>query len=309
MNQSEQDLSIQPTDTMPEAGRKVLGRFLAEMLHQEPKARAGDDIEGVHKMRVATRRMRSAYRVFGDYLPPSYQAKFPQRLRQIANTLGEVRDLDVFLEHLNVYQTENPDIADFSPLFEHLQAEHEAAREKLLKWLDGKKYARFVENFGALLAEPLTIEHLPKGADTGAYAVEVLLPPMIYERYSAVRRHAYLQTEPESEALHVLRIDAKRLRYTLEAFEDVLGVNGEKVIIELKQMQDSLGHLNDAAVGLKRLKALRKGLEADQRAGLEAYKEHLKAAEAAAVAEFPKAWAAFNRYDVRRWLALAVAKL
>src|SRR5579862_2687576 len=56
-------------DTMADAGRKVLAHYFAKMLSKEDGARKGDDTEAVHDMRVATRRMRSALKLFGPYYP------------------------------------------------------------------------------------------------------------------------------------------------------------------------------------------------------------------------------------------------
>jgi inorganic triphosphatase YgiF len=53
-------------DHMAEAGRKVMRFHLARMLEREPGVRSGEDPEDVHKMRVATRRQRAAWRVFGE---------------------------------------------------------------------------------------------------------------------------------------------------------------------------------------------------------------------------------------------------
>lgn len=61
------DPGVLPDDPMSEAGRKVLRFHFGRMLEHEPGTRLGDDIEELHDMRVATRRMRSAFRVFTSY--------------------------------------------------------------------------------------------------------------------------------------------------------------------------------------------------------------------------------------------------
>ena len=57
------------SDNVAEAGRKVLRFHLARMIAREPGTREGSDPEELHGMRVATRRMRAAWRVFGDGVP------------------------------------------------------------------------------------------------------------------------------------------------------------------------------------------------------------------------------------------------
>src|SRR5688572_21869623 len=89
--------SVSPQDTMAEAGRKVLLADFIKMLKHEAGARTGEDIEDVHDMRVATRRMRSALRLFESYFKPKWVDAYSRRLRKIARALGVVRDLDVLI--------------------------------------------------------------------------------------------------------------------------------------------------------------------------------------------------------------------
>ncbi len=89
-------------DPLAEAGRKVLRLHLLRMLDAENGSRDGD-VESVHKMRVATRRMRAAWRVFNGAYKTRLQDRYVGELRQVAQTLGAVRDMDVQLERLREY--------------------------------------------------------------------------------------------------------------------------------------------------------------------------------------------------------------
>ena len=91
-------------DTLAEAGRKVLRMHLARMLAAEEGTRLGADIEELHKMRVATRRMRSVWRVFDGAYRPKVQRRYVRELRTVASALGAVRDLDVQLEALEAWE-------------------------------------------------------------------------------------------------------------------------------------------------------------------------------------------------------------
>ena len=74
-------------DTVAEAGRKVMRFHLARMLDREPGVRDGKDIEDIHKMRVATRRQRAAWRVFGEAFrkrPDEALSRWPARRRPSA---------------------------------------------------------------------------------------------------------------------------------------------------------------------------------------------------------------------------------
>ena len=67
----------------------------------EAGTRTGEDIEDLHKMRVATRRMRAVWRVFDGAYKPRVQRRYVRELREVATALGMVRDLDVMLEGLD----------------------------------------------------------------------------------------------------------------------------------------------------------------------------------------------------------------
>ena len=86
------------------------GRLLEqfeEMIIQEPRAWEGLDPEGVHKMRVATRRLRSALRAFKKVLPASIRS-FNREFKWLAAALGGVRDLDVARGNLPHFLSELP---------------------------------------------------------------------------------------------------------------------------------------------------------------------------------------------------------
>ena len=88
------------------------------MLAKEAGTRSGEQIEDLHGMRVATRRMRAAWRVFGDGFRPGRTSSLRDRLRVVAGRLGAVRDLDVLLEAAATHQAGLPpaDAAAFEPL-------------------------------------------------------------------------------------------------------------------------------------------------------------------------------------------------
>ncbi len=87
-------------DSMAEAARKTIQFHFQRMLEHEAGTRAGEDIEELHDMRVATRRMRAALGVFDDYSDPEAWKPFVKMLRRTGRALGQARDLDVFREKM-----------------------------------------------------------------------------------------------------------------------------------------------------------------------------------------------------------------
>ncbi len=291
-----------PDETMQEVTRQILLYQLSVMLFYQEIALEGRDPEGVHKMRVATRRMRSAYRLLGDYMDESYQTRIVKPLRKTARVLGAVRDLDVFILKTREYVDKelHGDVEGLAPLFALLDERYAVARGKLLNWIGSKRYEKFVQRFQTVLMNPLS-----QLSDRVKYAA----PPLIYEHMGHVRRYHELLPDADLGMLHQLRIEFKRLRYTLEFFEGVLGNETAALIKEVKHMQELLGDLNDAVVAVDLLDDLMAHLPPDDHAAVQAYQAFRGQEIESLVAQVPTYWEKFNREQNRQRLASAIAAL
>jgi CHAD domain-containing protein/transposase-like protein len=312
-------VGLLPDDAMAEAGRKVLLFHFERMLLNEPGSRLGEDIEAVHDMRVAIRRMRSALRLFRPFYDAETIRPFRRALSQITLTLGEVRDLDVFIAKAQQFTQQYPD-SGLAPLFTEWQDRLADARETLIEELDGKKYRRFAKKFHAFLITPgKGALPLPESGEVIAFQVRHVAPRLIYEHYEQVRAYDTVIGGASLATLHALRIAFKRFRYTLEFFEEVLGPEVKPVIKEVKGMQDLLGDLNDTRVAGELLRdfvdqqyAEYGGRLLSVRPDITGVIEYAAAQDAEQqrlLAALPPAWTEFNRDEVRRCLALAVAAL
>ncbi len=312
---------LAPDDSMSEAGRKVLLYHFERMLFNEPGSRLGKDIEAVHDMRVATRRMRSAFAIFAPFYKEKVVKPYLRDLRRVAQALGEVRDLDVFIEKLSLYQEAQANNTEDSlaPLLEVCEAQRVSARERLVAHLDSPKFAGFVEDFGTFLVTSNAGAIKPKKNSPDAYQVRHVVPRLIYTRYEAVRAYETVLEHASIDTLHALRIECKRLRYALEFFQEVQGPEAQVVIKEIKRLQDHLGDLNDAEVAgvflrdfVTRYEDSQAGIPISERRSIEQvvqYMAHQFAEKHRLTMTFADTWANFNRYDIRRDLALAVAAL
>ena len=136
-------------DHVAEAGRKVLRFHLARMLAREPGTRMGVDLEELHGMRVATRRQRAAWRVFGDSFRRKRTRRYRNGLREIAARLGAVRDLDVLLEAADHYRKDLPvtEQRALEPLLADWRGHRDDALVLLTRELDSEDYQRWVEDY------------------------------------------------------------------------------------------------------------------------------------------------------------------
>jgi CHAD domain-containing protein len=312
-----QSPGIVADEPMSEAGRKVLRFHFLRMLNHEPGTRAGEDIEELHDMRVATRRMRSAFRVFAPYYKARAIRPFVVGLRRTARALGAVRDLDVFMQKAQVYLEGLPEerAGELDILLVAWRNQRVQAREAMLEVLDGAKYRDFCEAFQLFLETPGAGARHSESIPPRPSLVRHVAPQLIYARWAGVQAFGPLLDGAPISVLHALRIECKRLRYTLEFFREVLGPEARDVVSEVVELQDHLGDLNDADVANALLsdflfdpgsKGTDKRLIAP---GVVAYLAVKQRELQRLIETFPQAWGRFTRAEVRQLLASAVSAL
>jgi triphosphatase len=248
---------INDTLSLRDLALAVLRRHFAALLAHEPGARLGDDLEGVHRMRVATRRLRAALSLFAEGLP-GRAARFRDELRWVANGLGEVRDIDVQLEQVEAWQrdaglaTAAPGALE--PLKALLAVQRTRARARMLAILDSRRFARLVGAFTTMVKSGLP--RRPREPGARRPAVEAV-PALIVDRYREVRQAGDELTDASPpEAYHALRIRGKRLRYVLEFVGDIYGEPAAELARNVVALQDVLGLHQDAMVATAQLRTL-----------------------------------------------------
>jgi CHAD domain-containing protein len=241
-------------DTMAEAANKTILYHLQKMMLHEPGTRDGADPEELHDMRVATRRMRAAVRVFEDYLDMDAFGPYLKLMKQTGRELGAVRDLDVFGMKTQAYVESLParDQAGLDLLLEAWAKERDRARAEMVTFLDGAHYQHFKERFEHFLRTPGAGAKSRVAADGEPLPSRVrdVFPGVLFERLASVRAFDEWITRDDAPLIrfHQLRITSKGLRYTLEFFQEVLGPECKALIDTTKLVQDHLGDLQDATV-------------------------------------------------------------
>lgn len=315
-------IGLLPLDSLAEAGRKVMRYHFAQMLRHEEGTRLGEDIESLHDMRVASRRLRAAFEVFGEAFEPEALKPHLKGLRATGRTLGIVRDLDVFIEKAHRYIETLPEEeqSGLDPLLTQWRGQREEARTGMLEHLNSWEYASFKRKFNQFLHSPGTgVRPQPAGQPIPDLVYQ-LAPVLIYSRVAEAKAYAPLLADAPLERLHALRIEFKKLRYTVEYFSEVLGKRSVEVIDDLKLIQDHLGDLNDAQVATQIIGGFIEGWVAQQqslpiqeRQNIEAVVNYLAARHAEQhqlLVTFQAAWKAhFYNRSFRRNLAQAVSVL
>jgi len=235
-----------------DVARAVLRKQLLAVMAHEAGTRLGEDVEQLHDMRVATRRIRAALRLFRDHVP---ERVF--RLRQgfgwLGRALGEVRDLDVHLARLEEWRQEldDADGTAMQPIVDRLRRAREIARRRLLRVLDSRRYARLLARAGR--------EVRPRSRPRAAVPTPIVdaAPDLIARRYRRVLEAGDRLTPLSPSAdWHAMRIRCKALRYALEFHLPVYGAALREVIRPLVKLQDLLGQHQDCRVAADWLRRL-----------------------------------------------------
>lgn len=249
---------VTPHDTMDAAARRVMRYYVLQMVNHEKGVLNGGDIDDLHDMRVAVRRLRVACRLFHKTLGKKRLEPFVRRLRQLGQDLGGVRDLDVFIAFVEDYgkACQGADGIGIEALRAHLEQQREAPYAHLLTQLQGKRYAKFKDEFQAWLADASS----PRKAGKRPVTQEA---PRLLDRYrEGVLAYAdRIDAHAAPETLHALRIDCKRFRYTAEFFKGCYGRRIDWLIKRMTAFQDMLGRHHDADVHIATVSEYIAGLD------------------------------------------------
>lgn len=257
---------LRPDDPMITFAYACLKQEFEALLSQQPKRGQLPTPANVHRMRIATRRLRSALRMFEKLLPDKAAERLSKDLRWFARALGDVRDLDVYAENFRAYLQDVPPerVQELVGYELHLRRARTEARDKLGELFGNERYAALLAAFASLL------DGAPSRAAVRRWrsfrikdGVEKYLAKSV-KRVRKMRREIGHKTN--ARELHKLRIRTKRLRYELEFFAPIfpslLGVAKAA-----KALQDVLGAHQDAHTATWRLRSYARVLRDREPAG------------------------------------------
>ncbi len=292
--------SIQLTDPMPEAGRKIFAQQIRRMQRYEAGSRTGLDIEDLHQMRVATRRMRSLFNFIGAHYRAKVVRRYSRGLREIARALGAVRDLDVLILDLQDFSRALPPemLSIMEEVVELLDSRRVRRRARLNKHLDSKRYRRFLRQFRRTCKRPGRGTRRIQRAEA-PHQVRHVLPLLLHGCLARARAYEIVLPAAEDTVLHALRVEFKQLRYAVEFFQPVLGASAKRFLAEVKAMQEILGRINDIAVFTETMRQLN-GLSSQQSALVADYIAARDHELIALRLQFAAAWVRFNSRATQR---------
>ena len=277
--------------------RGALASSAQGLLANDPGVRLGEDPEAVHRMRVATRRLRSHLRTFRPILDPGWATALREEAGWLGSELGVVRDADVLaagLESLAVGlpETEAPAAGRLAGL---VRTQGDAGRRELVVEMASPRYAR-------LLADLVEASNAPAVPVIVADAPASALGPLMARPWRRLDRFCgSLGRNPTDEQLHRARILAKRTRYAAEALAPAFGRRAEAFADAATKLQDVLGEHHDAVVATAWLRSTASMSDPEMAfaAGLLMAREQRTARRTAS--SWRSAWKELDRRSLRFW--------
>lgn len=233
---------MQPATVM-ERSREVMLAQWHELLRLRREVLQSSDLEAIHDLRVASRRLRAALELFEPWLPPKKAAPLKKSFRKLTRELGGLRNLD---EALLFFRQHTPAASgggyQICRILAELRPGELARIKKALTAFDRHRLNRMIRKAAAGMQEnpPLNGSNSSLLSYFSDICIGLFQP--IHELLPAAT------SREQRESRHSLRIAIKKWRYFFEIVAPLLGSDCSRILGLLKEYQTILGRMNDVAV-------------------------------------------------------------
>ncbi|MBL8879151.1 MAG: CHAD domain-containing protein [Phycisphaerales bacterium] len=231
--------SAPPLEPVEFVRRSLWKRFKAVSAH-EANLHGEESAEALHDMRVATRRLRAALRVFRQFLPEKLARRCERRVRKLTRGLGSTREWDVHAESLariHAATIRVPELAAIEHVLELIDARRGQERVEMMQAVGGCD----LHGLGRQIRD-LTRRAEIAQSHNARVMVQEALSPMVRTAFDDTSR---LREREVAEELHAQRIAVKRLRYAVELLEPMIAGGAARLMARLKHLQELLGKHHD----------------------------------------------------------------
>ena len=237
-----------PNPNLQIYGAATMMTHLTALVQEMEGVRLARDIEAVHRMRVASRRLRATLPLFGQQLAGKRHLVWIKTMRGITRALGAARDSDVQIEHVTQFlePLQPPNRSGMRRLLLRLRQQRLALQPQVMKELNKFEKSGVVAEIAQKLA-PFDIYR--DRLDVDDPGLLKLADQAIRARLDDFLDFDAIVDQPERiEELHAMRISAKRLRYTLETFAPLFEDGLKNYLKAMRSAQDMLGAIHDCDV-------------------------------------------------------------
>lgn len=279
-------IELESTMTAEQVFTTIFWHELKHLQENEEVVLAASDIEGVHQMRVALRRLRACLSLYQPLISKKTSALFREEMRWFAHELGIARDWDVFglaLTQIN-QQTHYPLLTDLQRQVSELQQQSYTHLRSLLR---SPRYSRLLLLLGEWLTRQGWRSHFqPRLMERLEQPAKEFADVMLQQRYLRLCEQGKNLTQLTAEQRHAFRIAVKKISYGMRFFASLYPLQPTQDYIKvLSQLQDELGLLNDSVVAIRLLQQLGLKSEIPARCFLEGWYAHQQAVHLEKLAE------------------------
>ncbi len=249
-------MSVTPRDFY---GASVLVRHVDALAAQIPGVRQAEDAERIHKMRVASRRLRTALNLFGDVLPARKLKKWTKRVKKVTRALGAARDTDVQVEFLDQFITNLPAEmrSEVRPgltrLLLRLRQKRNDLQAGVLRSMDRLESSGVVREMQQVLRQTQVEARTDKVEPHSEKLLAEARQLIARRREQLLIFEPYVHQAEQVEQHHDMRIAAKYLRYTLEAYAELFDCSLKEPLALVREAQGQLGAIHDADIWIDHL--------------------------------------------------------
>lgn len=226
--------------------------------------RTGEDIEYIHRMRVASRRLRAALPLFRSCFPAKQYSRWMLEIATITRALGNARDADVQIAFLVKCRKKNSPVQNkkkpvrsplenplepaIAYLLKDLKKSRQQLQNRVLSALDSLEKSGIIDEMRAAFAlRMVSCRRTP--VLSAAHGIPTIAAFRIVSRLTTLCSFANWVSHPDAVAEHhAMRISAKKLRYTMEVYGPVYKRGLKRSHAQVRNLQDILGELHDCDV-------------------------------------------------------------
>lgn len=248
-------LSFTRAATVESVARDVLRDCFGQIAANMVVVADTDLMEGPHQLRVGLRRIRTAFSVFGDSLGKEAFTALSEQARMLGQTVGRLRDIDVLIDEVVGGSAKDLDEGARAALIGALEDRRARVRAEVREALVRPENVKFLFDLGRMIEgrgwlAPSDYSQTARLAEP----VGEIAPLLLDKRYRKVRKLGRHIRELDTERLHELRKELKKLRYTADIFDVIYPGKKVKAYVKaLKLLQDRFGSLNDGAMAAEYL--------------------------------------------------------
>ncbi len=241
-------ITLKPEMSARQAALAIFRQLLDVMQRNTPGIIDDLDSEFLHDFRVALRRTRSGLALIKRVLPPEITGTFKKEFADLGRVTGPARDLDVYLLYEKDYKSRLPASlrGGVETFFADIRARREMAHKELVRSLCSPEYREMISRWHDYLYS----DDGGEVSENSELPVKELAGKIILCSYRRILKDGRAIDQSSSdENMHRLRIQCKKLRYSLEFFASLFPPADIRIVVgQLKKLQNNLGAFNDLSV-------------------------------------------------------------